>query len=107
MDTISSLTMNMSNYEYVNNSAGLVMTHNFGVFLDKSQQYLSTEMGRYKKPGDKLHLGKEGIRLLVKIIRECVYGHPLSRKSPKPAVSGTQKKYTEVVSKGTSHDTRS
>ena len=90
-------------FEYVNNSAGLVMTHNFGVFLDKSQQYLSTEMGRYQKPGDKLHLGKEGIRLLVKIIRECVYG----RKSPKPAVSGTQKKYTEVVSKGTSHDRRS
>ena len=30
-------------------------------------------MGRYKKTSDPLHLGAVGIRLLVKLIRDCVY----------------------------------
>ena len=61
-------------FDFVRKSVGSVLSHDFSDFCDQNG-LLSCEMGRFDKPYDKLHLGKPGIRLLVKIIRDCVYGN--------------------------------
>ena len=63
-------------FEFIRRSMGEIQSHDFNVFLDENDNgMLSSEMGRYKKPSDKLHLGAKGIRKLVEIIRRCVYGN--------------------------------
>ena len=59
-------------FDYENKSNGKVKTHDFNGFCDFTGK-LSESMGRYKKPSDPLHLGSSGIRLFVKLIRDCVY----------------------------------
>ena len=59
-------------FDYVNRSAGKVLTHDFREFCDQYGS-LSVNMGRIN-PNDKLHLGFTGVLKLVKIIRKCVYG---------------------------------
>ena len=68
-------------FALVNRSVGRVLADNFGIFCDSSG-YLSEQMGRYKRPYDKLHLGSTGIYQLAQIIRKCVHGHLNTNKQP-------------------------
>ncbi len=65
---------------------------NFGEFCDE-YGCLRRDMGRYRNPGDPLHLGKSGIRTLVKLIRERVYSSIISsspsRKEDGAVLAGT------------------
>ena len=72
-------------FDFVRESVGGILTHDFGIFCD-SNGLLSNEMGLYKKPYDKLHLGSHGIHKIVEIIRTCVYG-TLVKKSAKSAMA--------------------
>ena len=68
-------------FDFVHESVGGILSHDFGIFCN-SDGLLSNEMGLYKNPFDKLHIGSNGIHELVKIIRTCVYG-TLTKKSVK------------------------
>ena len=84
-------------FEFIRKSMGEIQSHDFNVFLDKKDNgMLSSEMGRYNKPYDTLHLGAKGLRKLVEIIRLCVYGN--LRKSDKTVKTG--KLYTTALIKG-------
>ena len=81
-------------FDFVRESVGGILTHDFGIFCD-SNGLLSNQMGLYKKPYDILHLGAGGIYELVKTIRTCVYGSLPLRKSAKPVTAG--KPYAAAV----------
>ena len=49
-----------------------------GSFVDSNTGLLREDMGRFNSPGDVLHLGSNGIRLLVKLIRDQVYNSKIS-----------------------------
>lgn len=72
-------------FALVNRSVGRVLAHNFGLFCDNSG-LLSEQMGRYKRPYDKLHLGSTGIYQLAQIIRKCVHGYLNTNKEPYASV---------------------
>ena len=69
---VRALYFNKLLFDYENKSNGKITTHDFNGFCDFTGK-LSESMGRFKKPSDPLHLGSSGIRLLVKLIRDCVY----------------------------------
>ena len=69
---VRALSFNKLLFDYENKSNGKIQTHDFNRFCDFTGK-LAESMGRYKKPSDPLHLGAGGIRLLVKLIRDCVY----------------------------------
>ena len=47
---------------------------NFDVFVDLRSNLLRDDLGRFKNPHDPIHLGSEGVQLLVKLIKDRVCG---------------------------------
>ena len=58
-------------WDYVARFATNVMILDFHCFLN-NQGFLDDTLGVYNKPWDKVHLGRLGIRLLAKVIKDCV-----------------------------------
>ena len=56
---------------------------NFDVFVDLRSNLLRDDLGRFKNPHDPIHLGSEGVQLLVKLIKDRVCG---SRVDGRPYV---------------------
>ena len=69
---VRALYFNKLLFGYENRANGKILTHDFNEFCDISGM-LAASMGRFKKPSDTLHLGANGISLLVKLIRDCVH----------------------------------
>ena len=42
----------------------------FDIFVDVQRQVLKDDLGRFNNPYDQIHLGSQGVRLLVKLIKE-------------------------------------
>ena len=59
-------------------------------FNEFSDQYgnLRNDFGKFWNPSDPVHLGSNGIRTLVKIVRQAVFGSGISTMSYSDALSG-------------------
>ena len=89
-------------FNYENQSHGKFSTLDFNKFCDNG--FLSHHLGSLKHPDDKLHLGTSGIKLLVQLIRYCVYGY--ERKSFKKSNNHEKdgKLYRSVLTSQGAHD---
>ena len=74
-------------FNFCNGSNGKVIAHNFSGFCDEYGN-LRSDMGKYWDPSDPLHLGSNGIRSLVNIVRQCVFSSGVSGLSYSDALTG-------------------
>ena len=74
-------------FNFCNGSNGKVIAHNFSGFCDEYGN-LRSDMGKYWDPSDPLHLGSNGIRSLVNIVRQCVFSSGVSGLSYSGALTG-------------------
>ena len=75
------LLFNKLLFEYESQSCGRFSTLDFNEFCDINTGFLDNKLGS-KHPNDKLHLGVNGIRVLVKLVRCGVYGYDRTPSRP-------------------------
>ena len=76
-------------FDFENCSENRFSTLKFSVFRDPTTGCLGNRLGRYWNPEDALHLGSNGIRILVQLMRDQIYSSTVSsNKTYKAALTG-------------------